>query len=295
MNSYFYKQQKCILCGSANIFNIKGYESNHLVKCKKCDLIFVSRIPTNEELLNYYNNYAQTEEVYFSEITKRRYLVLLDEFQSYRKTNRILDIGCGKGYFLEIAKENGWEVYGTDISFSNAKNGLRRGINIINSELKNEMFVDSFFDVITSFEVIEHINNPQKEIGLIKKYLRKGGLFYCTTPNINSLARFWLKNSYSVFVYPEHLSFYSRKTLKRLLLDNKFISKGIQTTGFSLARMKSSKIINNKDISGVSSIDERTRSLFEKNLFLRGFKNFLNGILNITGTGITIKGYFIKS
>ncbi len=84
-------------------------------------------------------------------------------------------------------------------------------INMQHGKLNPALYENEMFDIITSFEVIEHINNPQEEIKNIKKLLRSGGLFYFTTPNFNSLERYIRKEKYTVISYPEHLSYYTNR------------------------------------------------------------------------------------
>ena len=93
----------------------------------------------------------------------------------------------------------------------------KKGIYMKKGVLNPKDYNSQEFDVITSFEVIEHINNPREELQNFYKILRKGGMVYCTTPNFNSLLRYRLKEKYNVICYPEHLSYYTPKTLKYVL------------------------------------------------------------------------------
>ncbi len=108
------KHKKCILCGSKEFSLLSGYEEHSLVKCRSCQFVFIDKIPTEQELHEHYKEYAYGTENYFSPITIKKYNLLLDEFEKYRKTNKLLDVGCGVGFFLTIAKERGWDVYGTE-------------------------------------------------------------------------------------------------------------------------------------------------------------------------------------
>ena len=96
----------------------------------------------------------------------------------------------------------------------------------MNEGILNPINYNFKFDIITSFEVVEHINNPKEEINNYNQILRKGGLFYCTTPNFNSLSRRILKAKWNTICYPEHLSYYTIKTLTKLLKDTNFHLKG---------------------------------------------------------------------
>ena len=121
-----------------------------------------------------------------------RYNELLDIFERYRKTSNILDIGCGVGYFLEEAKKRNWNVYGTEYSEQAVNICTEKGLNVKKGTTSSINFDKEFFDIITSFEVIEHINNPLEEIQSIYNILRDDGIFYLTTPNINSITRLLL-------------------------------------------------------------------------------------------------------
>src|SRR5947207_2946364 len=107
---------KCLICDSHKISPLKGYEKHDLAKCKNCGFVFMRAIPTIEELKNHYDTYSYDETQYLSPLTIDSYNSLLDEFEKFRKTNKILDVGCGVGFFLETAKKRGWEVYGTEYS-----------------------------------------------------------------------------------------------------------------------------------------------------------------------------------
>jgi 2-polyprenyl-3-methyl-5-hydroxy-6-metoxy-1,4-benzoquinol methylase len=291
MKSY---HTSCFVCNSLNISALKGYERHDLVKCRECSFVFMRAIPTLTELENHYSTYSYGGEKFLSPVTVKSYNIILDEFEKYRKNNRILDVGCGVGFFLEQAKNRGWDVYGTEYSKKAIEICREKGIDMKEGVLVSDDFDISDFDVITSFEVIEHINNPVDEIEEIKKLLRKGGLFYCTTPNFNSLLRFYLKDAYEFINYPEHLSYYTKTTLTSLLQNAGFKKKKILTTGLSLTMLKNSRSkVREKRISEHSS-DEKLRNDIEKKWYLGVAKKMVNGMLTLTSSGMALKGYFEK-
>ena len=83
-------------------------------------------------------------------------------------------------------------------------------------KLNPENYEPRSFDVIISIEVIEHINNPREEIQNFKSILRSGGGVYLTTPNFNAASRMVLKEKWNVLAFPEHLCYYTPKTIKHL-------------------------------------------------------------------------------
>ena len=241
---------------------------------------------------NFLQGYGRND--YLSPITIKRYNDILDDFEKYKKTKKLLDVGCGIGYFLEIAIKRGWQVFGTEYTDEAIEICRKKGISMHKGVLNAENYEEESFDIITSFEVIEHINNPIPELKNFYKLLRKGGLVYLTTPNFNSLLRYRLKSEYNVICYPEHLSYYTPKTLKKVFLNTGFQKKKIETTGISLTRLKTSKGSSNEAFISKSSTDEKIRGTIEANKILQVIKKFVNKLLTYIGKGDSLKGYFIK-
>jgi len=301
------KNSKCLVCGSSNLKWLKDYERYGMFKCRDCSFVFIERIPTAEELDAMYSSYSYNREAVLSPVTVKSYNLLLDEFEKYRKTNKILDMGCGRGWFLLEAKKRGWEVYGTEFSKKAVEICTNNGI-----VMEKEKFDCDDFDIITLFEVIEHINNPNEILSSIYIMLRKEGLFYCTTPNFNSLLRYYLKADYNIIGYPEHLSYYTKSTLNKVARNNAFKPFKFLSTGISLERIKVSKekaakrkeaefpsenktekALPKKTVS-IESSDEVLRESIECKWYLGLAKVVINKLLTWTNTGITLKGYYIK-
>lgn len=285
--------QNCLICHSPRIQPLNGYEKAHLCKCRSCGFVFANKIPTTEELIQHYDGYSRND--YLSPLTIKRYHELLDQFEAFRKTGKILDVGCGIGYFLEVAKERGWEVFGTEYTDDAIKICSDKGITMQQGKLDPNSFDLNSFDVITSFEVIEHINNPKEELANFNKLLRSGGLVYITTPNFNSLLRYRLKDQYNVITYPEHLSYYTPKTLKNVFSRSGFKKIKIETTGISLTRLRTSKGQSTQQFISESSDDEQLRNQIETKWYLKLAKKMINGTLTLFGVGDSLKGWFIKA
>lgn len=293
------KHQSCLICYSEELAPIPRYYEKHgLIRCKNCGFVFMERIPTAEELTTYYSNYSYGREASLSPITIKSYAVLLDEFEKYRKHNRLLDVGCGRGWFLQEALKRGWEAYGTEYSSTAVEICRNNGIQMKQGQLKASDFAGLEFDVITSFEVLEHINNPGEELSEIYQLLRKQGLFYCTTPNFNSLLRYYLKENYNIIEYPEHLCYYTGKTLNKVVEQAGFKSIRTLTTGISITRFQASKQARDQPaetkVKVQESADEKLRRSIDSNPLLGMAKKIANSMLTATGTGLALKGYFTK-
>jgi 2-polyprenyl-3-methyl-5-hydroxy-6-metoxy-1,4-benzoquinol methylase len=284
--------QNCLICNSEKLEELKGYEKFHLCQCKKCNFVFAKKIPTLQELEEHYDGYGRND--YLSPITIKRYNEILDKFEEYRETGNLLDVGCGIGLFLEVAKKRGWNVYGTEYTDEAIRICKSKGIQMKKGKLNPADFEGIEFDVLTSVEVLEHINNPIEELNNFNKLLRTNGIVYATTPNFNSLLRYKLKQAYNVICYPEHLSYYTPKTITNVFKKCGFSKVKIETTGISITRLKTSQKKSTQAFVSKESDDEVLRNKMENNKLLGLAKKIINTSLTIAGKGDSLKVTFKK-
>lgn len=272
--------------------DLQGYEKDHLCKCENCGFVFSRKIPTHEELLHEYSLYSRSDVT--SEITIKRYDALLDSLEKYRANNNIIDVGAGDGQLISRAKKKNWNSYATEFDDMSVELCRQKGVTVHKGKLDAGNYKDNFFDAIFSVEVIEHINNPREEVRNFHKILRKGGVVYVTTPNLNSLSFKLLKNKWNIFHYPEHLCYYTPKTLEKLFQDAGFKKVAIETTRFSPGRFYHS-LGGRKDLNAANAnYDEALRNKTETRLLWKLLKRLVNTLLTITKTGDDIKAMFIK-
>src|SRR5437762_609417 len=138
----------CLLCGSEKMSVLKKYSKHHLVKCRNCGFVFARRKPSLGELLDVYKLYPIYQTI--SPITLKRYDALFDYFEAYRKTNTLLDVGSGDGYFLERARLRGWNVYGTEFTDDKVAFSRNKGITMHKGVLDVKNYSPDFFDIIIS-------------------------------------------------------------------------------------------------------------------------------------------------
>ncbi|MCX8080293.1 MAG: class I SAM-dependent methyltransferase [Bacteroidia bacterium] len=282
--------KNCLICNSTNLTPYSIYYAKGLIKCRNCSFVFMEKLPTEEELKSHYETYSYAVDRFVSPLTIESYNALLDEFEKFRKTNQILDIGCGTGYFLIEAQKRGWKTHGTEYSPKAIEILKEKGIEPHYGKISNIKFADESFDVITCFEVLEHLSNPNEDIKHIHRLLRINGLFYCTTPNFNSIIRYYLKTDYDIIEYPEHLCYFTKRTLNLLMTRNGFKNIKFLVTGISINRLIPAKVNSKSKIS-----DENLFQNLNKSWYLKLLKKMLNFILNITDLGMTLKGYYVKN
>ncbi len=297
MNEALKYQTNCLLCGKATLKNVFG-DDHFITKCTSCSFVFSRVIPSIKKLEKHYDEYPLENKV--SEITLKRYNEILDLFEPYRQTGRLLEFGCGEGYFLEVALKRNWKVVGIEISDKLVK--ICKDKNILTYKTLSQIPSDenNKFDMAVSIEVIEHLNDPKPYMQEINSLLRNGGGLYMTTPNFNCLSRFILGKKWNNIVFPEHLCYYTVKTMKSMLSLNGFKEIKSQTLGISPARYKYA-LLNWKKTKEEAPIqydynekDRDFRNKMEGNIFLSKIKLLMNSLFNISRLGESLKIFYIK-
>jgi 2-polyprenyl-3-methyl-5-hydroxy-6-metoxy-1,4-benzoquinol methylase len=217
---------------------------------------------------------------------------LAEKFKPFKTSGNWLDVGCGNGHLLAVAKTLGWNVYGTEFTDEAVAICRNKGISMQQGELDLTHYQAGSFDVITFIEVIEHINSPIRELSFFHSLLKKGGALYITTPNFNSVSRYILGEKWKIIEYPEHLCYYTPKTLNAILEDQGFEKVEMITSGISFRRL--SKSIKNEFSSNQDIEDEALRKVTENSAIANRGKKFANHLLNLFNAGETLKALYIK-
>lgn len=112
----------------------------------------------------------------------------LDEVERLQAAGRLLDIGCGPGYFVEVATRCGWEAVGLETSAQQAQYAQTTlGLNVMACTPEQAGFPPGYFNVVAMYNVIEHVPNPRALLEQVHTVLRDGGLLVIQTPNQDSL------------------------------------------------------------------------------------------------------------
>jgi 2-polyprenyl-3-methyl-5-hydroxy-6-metoxy-1,4-benzoquinol methylase len=205
-----------------------GGRSYWVGQCDECDLLY--RVPAirPERVPDLYSTgtYADFLDGDYGHLRQNLYRYVLDKFSPQLDDGAgrtVLDFGCGTGMFMEVAAERGFEVYGVDLApDARARAADRWGASRVAAE---PSLLGSGgpqqFDLITMWSVLAHIADPADQIGDLGDRLRPGGQLLIYTVNADSLQRRAYGSRWNGFT-PNHLIFWDRKNLERLLLKSGF-------------------------------------------------------------------------
>lgn len=219
-------KNKCPICSNENTIeylykNSVGNKS--IVKCKNCEIEYLYPYPTQKELEEIYSDdYAAWgigEEDSFSKMKKDKFKKLLKDVAKYRKSGKLLDIGCGPGYLMEEAKELGFDVYGVEVGEKAADIAKNKfgSEKIYNGIIEKSNFKNNYFHIIMMSDVLEHVESPLELLKKSRELLNctGGGYIVITTPNTNSFTCKTMKSKWSHYNI-EHIHYFNEKSIETL-------------------------------------------------------------------------------
>lgn len=236
------KEIACALCGNTQPSRLfrPPRAPGPVVRCQHCGLVYVSPLEQDQaiitapvlgqkdpailtsadtRLLNGFWELAQLPKRQGERPALRRNATAaLRRLERYvRPPGRLLDFGCGWGFFLATARERGWEVYGLEPLPGHALYARAMvGATVTTDVLHDDTFPADHFDVITAFQVLEHLPDPAGNLHRLHRCLRPGGLILIEVPNIATWSVTLLGKRHRHF-NPDHLTFFSPRTLRALL------------------------------------------------------------------------------
>jgi 2-polyprenyl-3-methyl-5-hydroxy-6-metoxy-1,4-benzoquinol methylase len=160
-----------------------------------------------------YGDYLASEEV-----LRREFTSSIEKLRQHATAGgRLLEVGCAYGFFLAQARPY-FECVGIEVSAAAAEHGRRLGLNIRHGELTPEMAKDlGTFDVVVMLDVIEHLDRTADTLRLLASLLRPNGVIMISTGDWGSFVARVMGRRWRLMTPPQHLFFFSRRTLARML------------------------------------------------------------------------------
>ncbi len=191
--------------------------TQRLVRCTDCDLVYENpRYPADVILAGYA---ASEEGGHDSQHPMRRHSFAraLEKLAPRlpKPGARVLDIGTAGGAFLEAAQQFGYQAVGLEPSRYLVDSGRERGLEIVQGSIDDLPFEAASFDMVTMWDVLEHLTDPRQALTAIAEFLKPGGILLINYPDIGTLqarlagSRYW-------WILSGHVVHFAPKTLREL-------------------------------------------------------------------------------
>lgn len=166
-----------------------------------------------------YTDYLAKAEL--RQVEFRRRLKRIERFSPSR--GNLLDYGCAMGLFVKVAKEGGWKAKGYEKSRWAVDFGTQTlGLDITCAEDNENPFAAEAFDVITLWDVVEHLYHPREVFAKVRQWLRPGGVLALNTVNSSSVGARIAGDKWRHIAPPFHLQYFTRGSLLRLIREMGF-------------------------------------------------------------------------
>jgi 2-polyprenyl-3-methyl-5-hydroxy-6-metoxy-1,4-benzoquinol methylase len=222
----------CAICGtthSRELYTAQDRLRNSaqafvIAECPGCSVVRTLPALSSEELATYYpqDYWAESDEpsidwIKSSQREKTDFLTSCGLMEG-----RILDVGCGAGFFLRALDPNKWERWGVEPG-RNAASAATRAIGedrLSCGDLLGASFESAKFDVVTLWSSLEHTSDPPAEVREVRRILKPGGTLIVQVPNIASYQARIFRGDWFALDAPRHRYHFSETTLKRVLVES---------------------------------------------------------------------------
>ena len=172
-------------------------------RCRNCAIVYLWPLPTSDEIRKLFSELYSTG---FGSVPELRdyygfcfddtpenplvqtYEAWLDIVESHHSRGRLLDVGCGTGLFLAVARRRGWEVLGLDESVEATGHARTEfGLDVLQGDFTDLRRSGERFDLVTGWDIIEHTRDPIAVLKEVRACLAPGGVVALSTPNQRSM------------------------------------------------------------------------------------------------------------
>lgn len=224
----------CPVCGEVgqHLYEKGGHQVH---RCRNCGLGFVADLPSPDELERFYadNYYDRTSgdgdteglgyHTAYSQLEsglKRTYADTFDALERQRpgqRFDRVLDVGCAYGYFLDVARERHApsELVGLDVT-PEAESIRERGHTFHHGFIEDVPLPESHFDLVFMGDALEHVRDPARVADRLTSVLAPGGVLVVTTVDFDAPLARLLGRHWRLMKPPEHLFYWNRRSLSLL-------------------------------------------------------------------------------
>jgi SAM-dependent methyltransferase len=217
----------CPCCGSAkNIIRIIE-PPFFIVRCAECSLVFLGNPPENSASIDAYHEGPEPDAGLYQAGSTHPFLSSLysinetriQMIRSVKREAALLDVGCGRGYFVKTALDRGFEAMGIDLS-ERAVRYARETFKVSadTAGMETLLCLGKTFDVVTLWHALEHFDGPISALTTVRSLLSEGGMCVIEVPNLKSLKFFLSNGKWEGGNHPlYHRTFFTGATLRMVL------------------------------------------------------------------------------
>lgn len=217
----------CRVAGTSHVCDVSTNACYAVERCRGCGLVYTMPRPTPEELADFYSStyfersaptrlgYADYRAV--AEANAKRMWLDLQRYTDLSAVTpqRLLDVGCATGGFLAAAAADGWSSVGIELSRDAAAIAREEyRLDVLEGDIESAPLEPAQFGLVTLWHVLEHLPDPLGALERVRKLLAPDGLAFIELPNWNSLGRVAKGAKWSQLKPPEHINFFTPKSLR---------------------------------------------------------------------------------
>lgn len=223
---------RCNLCGHQDTRLLVEKDGFRIVRCRRCGLVYVNPRDDVEEILKIYSRqyFAIEGEGGDGRIGYRNYATdrglhrayfshKLQEISKLVTRGKLLDVGCGLGYFLDEARKSGFDVWGIDVSsYAAGEAGKLVGKDRVHlGTVQDAPLAGQTFSVVTCFQTLEHMTDPMDSLLRMRTLLKSQGLLSLVVPDQGSVLARFMGRAWFGYKPREHLYLFDAKTIRKML------------------------------------------------------------------------------
>jgi len=230
--------EACPICGQTSAGEwlrapdrLHGRQEQYtLLRCPVCSVVWLTNPPQPAEMYEHYTEAYDRMISASGENSPRRWGFRREAIAELKQSGAILDLGCSSGAFLQSMRGTDWNLFGIEMSAESAKRAQgRSGASVFVGNILDAQFAPASFDVITCFDVFEHLYEPRQVMTRVAEWLKPGGIFYVLVPNVDGAEARVFKTYWHGLELPRHLFHYSPASLKFLAESSGLCTESLQT------------------------------------------------------------------
>ena len=210
---------KCPICESNSFAHLFEKNNEPFVKCNNCSLVLINPRLNYEKIKETYNDEYTRDYAKKATAKSKRSLQRVRKVKSrFITSGRWLDIGCSAGFVVKSAKENGFDAFGVDVEPWGINYGKTRLQleNLVSGTIEDQNYPDNYFNVVSLYDVIEHVPDLNLLVKELKRILRGNGVIHVITPDIGHWRVSKTLSDWKEIKPSEHLYYFKKVTLKKL-------------------------------------------------------------------------------